>query len=210
MDLMPTIEAKSDQIIADDLLAGPRTIKVTRVSANEGNGEQPVNVYFEGDGGKPFRPCKSMRRVMVKVWGADSSKYAGKAMTIFRDPKVKWGGMEVGGIRIAEMSDIKEPVVMALTESRKARKPYTVKPLDLAKLDDGDAAKDAADKIIANIGRAPSLDKLNTYIGGKPSTHIEAWREARPELAEAVKTALKNKRSEFAPADEENPFGDDE
>lgn len=123
------IAPKSDQINADDLIGGPRTITVTRVTGNEGNAEQPVNVYFEGDGGKPFRPCKSMRRVMVKVWGADASKYVGRSMTIFRDPRVKWGGMEVGGIRISHMTGLDKPETMALTETRSARKPYTVHPL---------------------------------------------------------------------------------
>lgn len=123
------IAPKSDQINADDLIGGPRTITVTRVTGNEGNAEQPVNVFFEGDGNKPFRPCKSMRRVMVKVWGADASKYVGRSMTIYRDPKVKWGGMEVGGIRISHMTGLDKPEVMALTETRSARKPYTVQPL---------------------------------------------------------------------------------
>lgn len=208
VDMSATIEPKSDQLNADDLITGPRTITITRVSGNEGNVEQPVNVYFEGDGNKPFRPCKSMRRVMVKVWGADASKYAGKAMTIYRDPKVKWGGLEVGGIRISHMSDIDTKVVMSLTESRKARKPYTIMPLDKAQATQGDPAKEAADKLIANIGKAPDLDKLNAYIAGKPSGFIDEWRASRPELAAAVETVLDRKRAELTPdADEEDPFG---
>lgn len=123
------IAPKSDQLNADDLIGGPRTITVTRVTGNEGNAEQPVNVYFEGDNGKAFRPCKSMRRVMVKIWGTDASKYAGRSMTLYRDPKVKWGGMEVGGIRISHMTGLDKPETMALTETRSARKPYTVHPL---------------------------------------------------------------------------------
>ncbi len=123
------IAPKSDQLNSDDLIGGPRTITVTRVTGNEGNAEQPVNIYYAEDEAHPFRPCKSMRRVMVKVWGANAAEYAGRSMTLYRDPKVKWGGMEVGGIRISHMTGLDKPETMALTETRSARKPYTVQPL---------------------------------------------------------------------------------
>ena len=71
-DLAKTIEPKSDQLNADDLIAGPRTIVITAVRANAGSAEQPVSISFEGDDGKPYKPCKSMRRVMVHVWGPDA------------------------------------------------------------------------------------------------------------------------------------------
>lgn len=128
-DLSQTIAPKSDQLNADDLISGPRTIRVTRVSANPSSAEQPVSVFFEGDGNKPFKPCKSMRRVMVHVWGPDGNQYAGRSMTLFRDPEVTWGGMKVGGIRISHMSNIDKPVSMALTANKKQRKPYKVEPL---------------------------------------------------------------------------------
>jgi hypothetical protein len=132
MDMRPTITPKSDQLNADDLIAGPRTVTITGVKAAPGNAEQPVAVYFEGDDGKPYMPCKSMRRVMVAIWGPDANQYAGRAMTLFRDPSVTWGGMEVGGIRISHMSHMDAPVVLALTATKKARKPYQVRPLVVA------------------------------------------------------------------------------
>src|SRR5690348_5899593 len=97
---------KSDQLNSDDLISGPRTITITRVSANEGSPEQPISISFEGDDQKPYKPCKSMRRVMVHIWGPDASQYVGRSMTIYRDPKVQFGGMAVGGIRISHMTDI--------------------------------------------------------------------------------------------------------
>ncbi|OAN71123.1 hypothetical protein A8B82_21260 [Sulfitobacter sp. EhC04] len=132
-DMSQFIAPKSDQMNADDLIGGTRTIKITRVSASPDSAEQPVAVSFEGDQGKPFKPCKSMRRVMVNIWGADASKYVGRSMTLYRDPEVKFGGIAVGGIRISHMTDMKNnrEVVMALTASRAQRKPYTVKPLQL-------------------------------------------------------------------------------
>lgn len=130
IDMTSTIVPKSDQWNADDFLAGPKTITITRVTGNEGNKEQPINVFFTGDDGKPFRPSKSMRRVMVAVWGKDAATYAGKSMTLYRDPTVTWGGLQVGGIRISHMSHIDEPMTMALTATRSSRKPFTVNPLE--------------------------------------------------------------------------------
>lgn len=123
-----TTAPKSDQLNSDDLIAGPRTITITRVAANEG-GEQPINVFFEGDGGKPFRPCKIVRRVMIAIWGNDAATYAAKSMTIWRDPSVTWGGLAVGGIRISHMSHMEHDTTLAVTLSGKKRTPLTVRVL---------------------------------------------------------------------------------
>lgn len=128
-DLRQTIVPKSDQLNADDLIDGPRTIKITNIKAAASSDDQPVAISFEGDRGKPYKPCKSMRRVLVKVWGADGAKYIGQRMTIYRDDKVTFGGMEVGGIRISHMSGIDAPVKMALTAAKAKRALYTVQPL---------------------------------------------------------------------------------
>jgi len=130
-DMAQVIIPKSDQMNADDLIAGPRTIKITAVTIRGGQ-EQPVAISYEGDDGKPYKACKSMCRVLVTAWGADSSKYTGRSMTLFREPTVKWGGLEVGGIRISHMSDIDAPLTLALTATRGSRKPYTVRPLEQA------------------------------------------------------------------------------
>jgi hypothetical protein len=127
-DMSSMIIPKSDQANADDFLAGPRTIKITRIELRPGT-EQPCSIFFEGDNNKPYKPCKSMMRVMVNCWGADAKAYTGRSMTLFCDPRVKWGGMAVGGIRISHMTDIDRDVTMALTETKQSRKPFTVRPL---------------------------------------------------------------------------------
>jgi hypothetical protein len=131
VDMSDTIIPKSDQLNADDLIAGPMTVTITNV-ARASTAEQPIAVNFKGDNGKPYMPCKSMRRVMVFVWGDDASTYAGRSMTLYRDPEVTWGGMAVGGIRISHMSHLDGPMVLALTATKKARKPYEVMPLVIA------------------------------------------------------------------------------
>lgn len=160
-DLSATIIPKSDQLNADDMIAGPMTITVTKVSANPSSAEQPISINFDGDGGKPYKPCKSMRRVMVAIWGVDGSEYAGRSMTLYRDPDVTWGGMKVGGIRISHMTNIDKPITMALTATKQSRKPYTVQPLDMAKPKD-----DPVDAYARELGR--NLKNMN-------ADNLAAW-----------------------------------
>jgi hypothetical protein len=68
------------------------------VTAQPDSADQPVSIHYEGGEGRPFKPCKTVRRIMVGVWGKDASKYVGRSMTLYRDPSVAFGGMQVGGI----------------------------------------------------------------------------------------------------------------
>ena len=130
MDITATLEAKSNQLNTDDLIAGPRTITITSVKA--GNNEQPVAVSFEGDQGKPWYPCKSMRRVLAAAWGPDGSQYVGRRVTLFRDPSVTYGGIQVGGIRVSHLSELETSLSIALTVTRQKRAPYKVLPIPAA------------------------------------------------------------------------------
>lgn len=125
MDLSHAIVPKSDQLNADDLMAGPRTYLITAVT--EGNAEQPVNVQLEGS--RPFRPSKSMLRVMVAAWGIEGDAWVGHRLTLYRDPDVLWAGQAVGGIRISHMTGISEPLKLALTKTKQQRQLFTVHPL---------------------------------------------------------------------------------
>jgi hypothetical protein len=152
MDMTPTLEAKSNQLTSDDLIAGPKTITVTKVTA--GSTEQPVAVYYDGDQGKPWYPCKSMRRVLVAAWGADAKGYIGRSMTLFRDPEVSYGGIKVGGIRISHLSDLDSPLSIALTVTRQKRSPYKVQPLAKAKPAPAPAQADPAAAALAVCRKA--------------------------------------------------------
>ena len=128
MDLSSTIIPRSDQLNADDLMAGPRTVTIVQVV--EGSTEQPVNIITAEYGKeRPYKPSKSMRRVLVAAWGPEASAYAGRRLTIYRDPTIKFGGDEVGGIRISHLSHIDKPMKIALMIARGKRAPYVVQPL---------------------------------------------------------------------------------
>lgn len=129
IDISAFIEPKSDQLNADDLIAGPRTITITEVSGS-GDAQQPCNVRFEGDGGKPWRPCKTTMRIMAMVWNTTHAQnFVGKSLTLYRDPEVMFGGVKVGGIRISHMSGLSAPRTVVVTESKSKRSQVRIQPL---------------------------------------------------------------------------------
>lgn len=128
MNIAETTAPKSDQQNYDDYVGGPKTVTVTEVMA--GSAEQPVEIHLKEFPGRPFKPSKSMRRVLLACWGADSSVYAGRKMTLYGDPDVKFGGQAVGGIRIGALSDIAKPTSVRLTVSRGKISQFTVQPLE--------------------------------------------------------------------------------
>jgi hypothetical protein len=66
---------------------------------------------------------------MVGVWGKDASQYVGRSMTLYRDPSVAFGGMQVGGIRVSHMSHIDGEKTVALMVTRGRKAPFKVLPL---------------------------------------------------------------------------------
>lgn len=127
MDLSTSIIPKSDQLNADDLMAGPITVTIAEVK--QGSAEQPVDVVLVEYPGRAYRPSKSMRRVMVACWGAEASTYKGRQLTLYRNPDIKFGGVAVGGIEISHASHIEKPLTIALTRTRGTRKDFTVQPI---------------------------------------------------------------------------------
>ena len=131
MSLRDTIEPKSDQLNYDDLVAGPLTVRVVGLAA--GSAEQPVIIKIvsaeTGAEMRPYKPCKTMRRVLVACWGDKGKEWIGKSMALFGEATVKWGGVEVGGIRISHVSGIDAPKTLKLTTARGKRSDYVVKPI---------------------------------------------------------------------------------
>ena len=124
-DLTDTIAPKSDQLNADDLLTGPLTVDI--IDVTRGSKDQPVVIAIKGK--MPYKPCKTMIRVLITAWGQDGKGWAGKRMTLYCDPSVKFGGVALGGIRISHLSHIDGPMNMMLTQSRGRKAQVIVKPL---------------------------------------------------------------------------------
>jgi hypothetical protein len=144
LDLRPTIAPKSDQLNADQLIGGPMTITVTRVSAT--SGDQPVTVHYDGDKGKPYKPCLTMRKVLVLAWGHDGNKWPGRSMRVYNDPDVRFGKDTVGGVRISHLSHIAAKIkcTLAVTKGKKAL-------YEIDRLDDADTELIAAIKAAGDV-----------------------------------------------------------
>lgn len=152
-NLSDTIVPKSDQLNAEQLLAGPITITVSAVKRSDA--DQPVSVHYEGDDGRPYKPCKSMRKVLIFAWGDDGRQWVGRSMTLFNNPDVKFGGIKVGGIRISHLSHIERDISIALTATKGKKETYTIKKLD-AQQADPNWLNDALD----SIADAQDMDAL--------------------------------------------------
>lgn len=121
-----SIIPKSDQLNAEDLLSGPITVTVTDVK--QGTAEQPIAIIIDGER-QPYKPCKTMRKMLVFCWSDQAANWIGKRLTLYADPDVKWAGVAVGGIRISHLSGIESQVMLMLSETKGKRKPIVVKPL---------------------------------------------------------------------------------
>lgn len=180
-DMNAVIVAKSDQWNADDFAGGPRTFTIEDVQIRPGT-EQPVQIKLAGSN-KFFRPCKTVSRVLVAAWGADANAYRGRSVTLYTDPAVTWGGMKVGGIRISHMSDLAQPLVIALQEKKGSRKMTTIQPLKVEQMRQGIGIAEAAKR----IEEATTIDALRDVWG---SDDVKPYQKHLKSVLEDCKAAL--------------------
>lgn len=188
VDMSRFIEAKSDQLNADDLIGTSKTIKITRVTGNDG--DQPVSIFYEGDNGKPFKPCKTIRRVLMGVWGKYANEYVGKSMTLYRDDAVTFGGLATGGIRISHMSHIDKETVVVVMKSKGKKAGVKILPLrvDAAAKDNSVQQPDLTlDQARADIAAAQDLDALKVVWQRKS---MAPFRDELKGALDAQKAAL--------------------
>lgn len=207
MNIAAAAAPKSDQINADDLMSGPRVVTITET--RRGNAEQPVEIVTAEFGpGRPYRPGKSMIRVLINAWGAESSEYVGRRLKIYRDPKIRFGPEEVGGIRISHMSHIDKRLTLALTMTRGSRKPFVVEPLPAgppvitdAQAEEIAAAIDDADRDALNTIGA----QLKTFdLAGHRGRLVQLWKDRANALANVAQGSTEDDDQGHAPGNEED------
>lgn len=116
-DIREAMQAKSDQLNAQDIIGYEPVLLITKVIVTKG--DQPVSIYYHGDNNRPWKPSKGMLRGLSAGWGPETDNWIGQSVRVYNEPTVKWAGKEVGGIRIREMSGIKERgIKFMLRESR--------------------------------------------------------------------------------------------
>src|SRR5690554_6873758 len=161
MDISESIVPNSEQVNAEDLIAGPQTVTITGVE--KGTKDQPVFIHLTEFEGRTFRPAKTVRRTITAAWGTEASAYSGRRLTIYNDPTVKWAGQEIGGVRISHMSHIEKPLSVLLSVSRGKRQEFVIHPLPTAT--DTKAVTAALDDI-AQASSMPAL-KMAWDLAGK-------------------------------------------
>lgn len=190
-DLRSTIIPKSDQLNADQLLGGPLTITITEVRIGSGE-DQPVSVHYKGDNGRPFKPCKTMRKVLIHAWGPDGRQWAGKSLELYADPLVKFGGEAVGGIRISRMSDIPKDIKVALTATKGKKALHDIKRLTGPVKAQGAPApgpKERAAAITKDVADGHAADAASA-LSALPQPEIEAiWDHLDKATADALTAA---------------------
>lgn len=199
IDMSKYTAPKTDQLNSDDLVGKTITIKITKITGKEG--EQPISIFFEGDNGKPYKPCKSMIRILRHIWGDNGNLYVGRQLTLYRDPEVKFGGLEVGGIRISHASHISQKMTTALTASKANKRPFTVLPLQAA-ADDPELAT------LKPAGEAASAKGVAGYTEWKDTLTPEQKEKIKPFHAgwtRAAKAADEKVAQSAEPPEEEPP-----
>lgn len=181
-DLMRAAAPKSDQINAEDLLGGPRTFTLLR--AVRGPSEQPVQIELAE--AKPWRPCKSMQRVLIAAWGPDPSAWPRPARaTLYCDPNVTFGADKVGGIRVSHLSHIREPLKVALTVTKGKRRVCTVQPLREQAPPLADVLSEAGCTIADCDSWLTSKSKPAT--GDGDTSRLAAWLVANPKAVDEIR-----------------------
>jgi hypothetical protein len=104
-------------------------------------------------------------------------------MTLYRDPAVKFGGMDVGGIRVSHLSHIDKPLSVALTVSRGKRAPYVVQPL-------ADAAPTDPRQTMFALLKGQSRDEVLAIIAGIVGHEVAASSELTDTEVDEVVAAL--------------------
>lgn len=180
VDIRAATKPKSDQLNYETFLTGPQTFTVSKVTP--GDRDHPVFIHMNECPATPYKPSKGMLKCIAQPdgWGDKSSQWVGKSITLYGDPTVIYGGVEVGGIKVAALSDINGDYETLISARRGVRKPHLIKKIVIQMYDE--------QKFVANL---PAWLKLIS--DGKATTdQIVARVEQSGALTEEQKNAIKN------------------
>lgn len=180
VDIRAATKPKSDQLNYETFLTGPQTFTVSKVTP--GDRDHPVFIHMNECPATPYKPSKGMLKCIAQPdgWGDKSSQWVGKSITLHGDPTVIYGGVEVGGIKVAALSDINGDYETLISARRGVRKPHLIKKIVIQMYDE--------QKFVANL---PAWLKLIAD-GRGTADQIIARVEQSGALTEEQKNAIKN------------------
>ena len=194
IDMRDTVEIKSDQLNAEDLLSGPITITITGVKKLSDK-QQPIAISFDGDKGKPWKPCKGMRVLLMAKWGINAALYKGRKVTIYNDPSVKWAGEPYGGIRVSHMDNVDGDFIFPLTISKGKKIMHKVGKLETKTVEKNEITADEMELLENEISKSETMADLATVAAKiKKGNYIEA-------ISKKLGVLYANKRDEIRGAE---------
>jgi hypothetical protein len=209
VDISETLAPNSDQLDAIELLGSPRTFTIAEVS--KGNAEQPVNVHL-AEFPRPWRPGKSMRRVLAACWGTDASVWVGRRVRLYCDESIRFGSETVGGTRIEALSHIDKPRKIPLLITRGKSATFVVQPL-AEPIDNGPSPQQITDAV-AHFREtwSVSAEQLESRIGRSADAWTSQDVASLRSLSSDLKKGTTTVQNEFArePASDggDEPAGD--
>lgn len=127
-DVSAAIAPKSQQLDNIELRGkGPQIFTITDVDVCE-TLDQPLIVHL-AEFPRPWKPGKTMGRVLAECWGLDSDNWIGRRVELFADESIKFGNDTPGGTRISRVSDIDGPKSAAILLGQGRPGLYKVTPL---------------------------------------------------------------------------------
>lgn len=183
-NLRATIVPKSDQLNFDQMLGGPMTITVTEVRVGSTD-EQPISLHYANDGGRPFKPGKTMRKVLILAWGENGNDWVGRSMTLYGEPTVKWAGAEVGGIRISHLSHIEKEINVSLNLTKGKKQLHRIAILQTPKAVARPARTERHDSMVADFETVAREQGFESF--------KEAWSRLSAEDRKAIGLAERDR-----------------
>ena len=166
--LRAAMAPRSDQLNADDLVGGPMEGRITAIRPGKRDKDPTVDVHLDC-ATRPWRPCKTMFRVLAACWGDDPAAWLGRRVRIYRDPDAVFGSERVGGIRVSHVSHIGGALDVQSQTKRGKRGVWTVEPL----------ATTLRDQIRALIhGGTCTQDQAVAALGGRKADDVPAAEHA--------------------------------
>lgn len=180
VDIRAATKPRSDQLNFENFLTGPQTFTVSKVTP--GDRDHPVFIHMNECPATPYKPSKGMLKCIAQPdgWGDKSSQWVGKAITLYGDPTVIYGGVEVGGIKVSALEGIAGDYETLISARRGVRKPHMIKKIEILMYPE--------DKFEANIGAW-----LAAIAGGKATADaIIAKVEQSGKLTDEQKAKIRN------------------
>jgi len=161
--------------------------------------------------GQPYPPlvaCKTVCECVEGMFGENPDGWAGKRLTLYTDPEVRFGTDVVGGVRVAGSPDITKTVTVKIRVPRK-RDPlvYHMKPTgapaDAPTLTSLGLTRAGVDALLVSLGKPPASDAglpaILTRLAASPDHLARARELSRPG------TSPSPQPTPTAPADDDGP-----